>query len=107
MPHIKLWVIGAGFPCEGLSALNANLLSFEDPRPLLCREVVRVVDLREAESSTPVAWFCENVASMDRACVQHFNQEFGGQADQDVPLRLDARTQAPALWEQLATRKLR
>ena len=66
-------IIGAGSPCQDLSALNATRQGL-DEKSKLFYEVPRVTSLVKEEFQVPVESFVENVASMSTDSVLEFNR---------------------------------
>ena len=74
---VDLVLIGAGSPCQDLSALLAGGLGLEGPRSKLFFEIPRVVDLFKTHFNCPVHYFVENVFSMTPENRQKFSEVLG------------------------------
>ena len=75
-PHIAVWILVAGFPCQGLTALNSQRSNHRDAKTQLCFEIGRIRSMLEKFSGKRVFAARENVSSMDEEMVKFFNEEF-------------------------------
>ena len=91
-PHVKLWIVGGGFPCQPHSRLNSQRTGFNDPRSFH-QEIPRLVHaLRDvlADHSIQIAVFGERVASMDDDTCRNISRDLGVK-----PLGISPSTRVP------------
>ena len=79
-------LVGAGSPCQDLSALRAGRKGLEGDKSSLFFEVPRIIKLLKDAFSVPVEFFVENVASMPDADVVTFSEVL-----ETRPVHIDAK----------------
>ena len=83
--RVDLVLIGAGSPCQDLSALNAHRLGLAGSQSSLFYQIPRIVQYVKACFPGKVHFFVENVFSMAKVQVEKFNSTLG-----TTPYMIDA-----------------
>jgi site-specific DNA-cytosine methylase len=94
-----VFLVGAGSPCQDLSALKAFRLGLGGSQSALFYEVPRIIKLLQKYDRQPVEFFVENVFSMASDQIPKFNKPLGVR-----PCMIDAYRKAPVVLVLVANR---